>query len=503
MSMKDLRLAFQKGWRGICALFIILINELKNLHKKVSKLETKNQSLETKNQSLETKNQELEEKLKKYINERSKDSQNSSKPPSTDGFKKKTKSLRNKSERKSGGQKGHKGSTLEIQENPDFIIFLKLSSCKCCNRNLPEKNKKYIIHQVIDIEDGKRKITEYRAEYATCPGCGVESTAEFDSFCAKKVQYGVNIKSLVVYFNKYHLIPLNRIVEILSDLYHIKISQGSIVNFNSQLFEKLEGFENECKEALLQSEVIHADESGGRCEKTLHWFQVVSNEFLTFIAFHKKRGTEAMNEIGILSKYDGKAVHDFFKSYFKFDFEHILCNAHLLRELIFESEQNKQKWASEMIALLLAIKSTVEKEKAKGTVNSLSKYYLRKYEIEFDKILKKGYRKNPYQNKAQPTRGRAKQSASRNLLDRLYEHKFSYLGFMYDFNIPFDNNLAERDIRMLKLYMKISGCFRTPNGAMYFCRIRSYISTARKNNLNVLESIQSAFKGNHFSLKNS
>lgn len=496
--MKDLKIAFQRGWKGICALFSSLIDELKNLRKKVSKLEEKNESLEI-------KNQELEEKLKKYINEKSKDSKNSSKPPSTDGFKKRTKSLRKKSDRKSGGQKGHKGNILEMVGSPDDIKIIPLSNCTNCNKQLSEKNKKYISRQVIEIINGKRTVTEYRAESSICQECGTELIAEFPFFCTKKVQYGARVKSLAVYFNKYQLIPLKRVTEIFSDLYHIKISQGSIVNFSSQLFKELEKFEDECKEALVESEVVHADESGGRCEKKLHWFQVASNNLLTFIAFHKKRGKEAMDEIGILSKLKGKAVHDFFKSYFKFDFEHVLCNAHLLRELIFESEQNKQKWAGEMITLLLAIKSNVEKQKAKEkeTVNSLSKYYIRKYEKEFDKILKKGFRKNPYRDKEQPKKGRAKQSSARNLLVRLQKHKLDYLGFMYDFKIPFDNNLAERDIRMVKLYMKISGCFRTFTGAVYFCRIRSYISTARKNNLNVFDSIHNAFKGCYFSVKNT
>jgi transposase len=507
VSVAKLREAFKDGWRGIYTIFKELAIQIKSLRNKVSTLETKNQTLETKNQTLETKNQtletknhELEEKLKKLLAEKVRDSHNSSKPPSTDGIKKRTKSLRKKSERKPGGQKGHEGNILEMELYPDKIEIIKLTRCHCCGKKVDRKHISITSRQVIDF-DAKKTVIEYQAERYVCPKCQSESIAPFPDFCTKKVQYGPNVKALSVYLNKYQLVPLKRVREIFYDLFEIKISEGSIVNFNAQLFTKLEGFENECKESLLQSELIHSDESGGRCEKKLQWFQVVSNQFVTFFAFHVKRGTKAMNDIGILSKFKGKAVHDFYRSYLTFDFEHILCNAHLLRELIFEHEQNLQNWAGNMFKLLLEIKLCVDREKEKGTTNSLSTYNLKKFENEFDSILKTGFKHNPYREKEHQKRGKAKQSSSRNLLDRLREHKKCYLGFMYDFTIPFDNNLAERDIRMLKLYMKISGCFRTFSGAAYFCRIRSYISTVRKNNLNTFTALQNAFLDQPFSLK--
>ena len=486
MNVGEIKQAFRNGWNGIYSIIKKLLSQIKNLQSQVS--------------SLETKNQELEERLKKLVGEKSKSSRNSSRPPSADGLKKKTKSLRKKSERKSGGQKGHEGSTLEMTDAPDEIIKIKLHHCKGCGRKISGRNKWTVSRQIIDL-DIKKKVVEYRAECAVCSACGRESAAAFPDFCSKKVQYSPKVRALSVYLNKYQLIPLKRVAEIFSDLHGIKISEGSIVNFSAQLFDELEIFERECRDALLQSELIHADESGGRCEKKLQWFQVVSNKVITFIAFHHKRGTEAMNDIGILPNFKGKTVHDFYRSYFTFDVQHILCNAHLLRELIFEYEQNLQKWAGRMIQLLVEIKETVDRENEKGTRNSLSPYMIKKYEAEFESILKSGFRQNPYQCREQGKRGRTKQTSSRNLLDRLKEHRMSYLGFMNDFNVPFDNNLAERDIRMLKLYMKISGCFRSLSGAAYFCRIRSYISTARKNNLNTFDSIFNAFLGNPFSPK--
>ena len=486
MKAKDIREAFKNGFQGVRSLITKLYNKIKNLETKVS--------------TLEARNKELEGKLKKLIDEKEKDSHNSSKPPSTDGLKKKpkTKSLRGKSNKKLGGQKGHKGKTLEMTLSPDEIIKLELKRYHCCSKKVLKKKKQIIVRQVIGI-DGKKHVIEYQSECSTCPDCNKKSIAPFPEYCTKKIQYSPEVKALAVYLNKYQLIPLKRVSEIFLDLFNIQISEGSIVNFSALLFDKLQGFEEECKEALLNSELIHNDESGGRCEKKLHWFQVISNQFITFIAFHRKRGTKAMNDIGILPNFKGKTVHDFYPSYFQFDIEHILCNAHLLRELVFEYEQNSQKWAGEMINLLLKIKEKVRIKKEKKH-NCLSQYYIQTFEKEFERILNLGFKNNPYQKKEEGKRGRSKQTSSRNLLDRLSEYKKSYLGFMYDFSVPFDNNLAERDIRMLKVYMKVSGCFRTFSGAAYFCRIRSYISTVRKNNINTFQAINAAFINKPFSL---
>lgn len=486
MWIGEVKSAFKNGLQEILLLFKKLFSQITKLNNKISELEAKNK--------------ELEEKLKKLTEEKIKDSHNSSKPPSTDGLKKKATSLRKKSEKKSGGQKGHIGKTLEMTDAPDKIKRIKLTNCKLCGKTASKKCITIQKRQVFGFTI-KKTVTEYQGECLDCPDCNYHSVADFPVFCSKKVQYSPIVKAFSVYLNKYQLVPLKRVTEIFSDIFDLKLSEGSIVNFNSEVFAKLEEFDNSCKEALIKSDLIHNDESGGRCEEKLQWFQVASNKLLTYFSFHHRRGTKAMNEIGILPKFHGKSVHDFYSSYFKFDVQHILCNAHLLRELIFEYEQNLHGWAGKMIDLLLEIKEKVDREKEKGKSNSLSKHLIQKYEVEFDKILKTGFKHNPYQSKESPKRGRAKQSSSRNLLDRLCNHKNSYLAFMHDFTVPFDNayaNLAERDIRMLKLYMKISGCFRTVRGANYFCRIRSYISTARKNNLNAFSSIKNAFRGKPF-----
>lgn len=484
MSLRDIKNAFSSGWKEIYSL-------IKNLLSKIKKLETQIDLLTSVNHTLEVQNSELVQKLKLLQSEKAKNSGNSSKPPSSDGLRKKTKSLRKKSDRKPGGQSGHKGNTLMLQENPDEIIELPLYTCNHCKKKMKLPFREFDSRQVIDI-DKIKNVIEFRAQRAICPNCNKEAISEFPNFCTKKIQYGQRVKALIVYFNTYHFIPLKRIVEIMRDIYHISISEGSIVNFSKELFEKLETFEEQCKEALKSSKLIHCDESGGRCEKSLKWFHVTSNQFFTLFSFHNKRGTEALNDFGILPDFKGKVVHDFYRSYLKYSIHHILCNAHLLRELIFEKDENNQEWAGSMINLLIKIKEKVDKSKTKNET-FISRYLIQKFEIEYDKIIKQGIDKNRLKPKVEGKRGRTKQSSSRNLLDRLIKHKVEYLGFMYDFDIPFDNNLAERDIRMLKLYMKISGCFRTFTGALYFCRIRSYISTVRKNNENVFDSLIKAF----------
>jgi len=476
VNFSDIKSIFQKGLSAVTELINSLYAQIKELREK---------------------NLQLEERIKELTEQKSKDSHNSSKPSSTDGMKKKTKSLRRKSNRSSGGQKGHAGTTLSMISNPDKIELIRLNKCKSCNHSFLKAEKTIEKRQVIDVIF-KSNVTEYQAECAECENCKTHSKAEFPDFCKKKIQYGDGFKSLIVYLNKYQLLPLRRTAEICKDLFNLKISEASILNFSKEGYDKLEVFEVACKEAIIKSEVMHNDESGGRCAKTLKWFQVASTKLLTHFAFHDKRGSKAMNDIGILPAFKGKSVHDYYKSYFKYTCDHILCNAHLLRELIFEFEVCAQEWANKMIALLLEIKEEVNKAKEQVTANSLSMEMIKKYEEAFDEIVNSGLKDNPYKPKDPHKRGRPKQTTARNLLDRLQTHRDKYLAFMHDFNVPFDNNLAERDIRMLKLYMKISGCFRTFTGATHFCRIRSYISTVRKNNISILSAIQNIFNDSPF-----
>lgn len=477
MKREDILKIYESGPDAVVDLISNLIHQVEELQKIVLKQSERIQ--------------ELEKKL-------AKDSNNSSKPPSTDGFKKKRKSNRGKSKRKPGGQKGHNGHTLQLVDNPDTIKIDKISNCKHCGHRFNKAQKRIKRRQEIEIPPIELEVIEHQVEEGECPCCGKVTSGNFPEHITKAMQYGQRFRSLMVYLNQYQLIPYKRTVELCNDLFNYSFSKGTLYNFIKECYNKLKYPEAEIKNQITQSNVVHFDESGGYCNGSRGWFHVASNEYFTFFDFHEKRGREAMDEIGILPIFRGYAVHDFYASYLKYENTHILCNGHLLRELKFLHEEDGQKWAFRLKNLIKEINDMVNSFKEKGKRRSLPKSILLDFETEYKKIIKAGLRKNP-RNKGTPgKRGRIKQSDARNLLDRLKKWKESYLVFMYDFNIPFDNNQAERDIRMLKVQQKISGCFRSEFGAKFFCRIRGYISTVRKNNQNVLEALVMAFNGKPF-----
>jgi hypothetical protein len=302
----------------------------------------------------------------------------------------------------------------------------------------------------------------------------------------------------MVYFHEYQLLPLERTSETFHDLYNQDIAEGTLLSACQELAEKVAPVQEAVKEHLTYiAKVVRFDESGARVMGKLHWFHVSCNERLTYYAVHARRGKIAMNEIGILPNFQGRAIHDDLPSYFRYGCDHGLCNAHHLRSLEFLLERYSQAWVKKLKELLLEIKAAVEKAAAKAKTRLPAKT-LDNFSTRYDAIVKQGFKQCP--SPAAPEgqkrkRGRPKQSFAKNLLDRLHDHKEAVLAFMYDFNVPFENNLAERDIRMLKVKQKVSGCFRSLHGADIFCIIRGYISTARKNGQRVLEILNSAFCG--------
>jgi len=312
------------------------------------------------------------------------------------------------------------------------------------------------------------------------------------------VQYGPRLNAYATYFNTYQLIPLQRTAEIFTDLYQHPLSEPAVLHANTRMTQKVQPATQAIKAQVMNSAVAHFDESGLRVAGKLHWVHDASTDTLTYYQVHEKRGTQAMNEIGLLPKFTGTAVHDHLKSYFKYtNCSHGLCNAHHLRELQFVHEQYQQAWAQEMSKLLLDIKAEVEK--TRPVQDYLDSAQIADFENRYEAILVKGLAANPPAPQPPPKRkGPVKQSPPKNLLDRLQEYKPAVLAFMYDFRVPFDNNLAERDIRMVKLKQKISGSFRTKNGADQFCHIRSYISTARKNGQMVIDALLAALAGTPF-----
>ena len=444
----------------------------------------------------------LAERIQNLEDQLAKNSRNSGKPPSSDGYDQgapRPKSLRKRSRRKSGGQRGHPGETLKVVEKPDLIEVHHVHACQHCGQSL--KRRKVIGHekrQVFDLPKVQMQVTEHRVEIKTCSRCGKETRATFPHEISHAVQYGPEIKAQMVYLNTEQHLPLERTCDLLDEFYNHRLAEGTIVTACAEAAQKVTKSNQAVKEHLVvQEAVAHFDETGMVVNGVLHWLHTASTSLLTYYAMHPKRGSAALNEINILPRFQGRAVHDDLASYFRYEVKHALCNAHHLRTLLFLLERYPQKWVQDLLELLLKIKAKVEAVKRKAKT-ALSVRQANAFSQAYDELVKKGLRANPSskKNRRKPgQRGRLKQSPARNLLLRLREHKEAVLAFMYDFKVPFDNNQAERDVRMMKVKQKVSGGFRSMAGAQNFCTIRGYLSTARKNGVKALTALRLALLG--------
>lgn len=413
-------------------------------------------------------------------------SNNSSKPPSSDPNR--SKKPKPKTGNKPGGQKGHVGKTLEKVHDPDKIEVLKID-----RRTLPPAKYRQVgfeTRQVFDI-DISRVVTEYRAQILE-DDKGNRFVAPFPDGVSKAVQYGEGIKAHSVYMSQFQLIPYNRIQDYFWDQLNIPISGGSIFNFNLEAFHLLADFEGLAKNELAVSPVAHADETGINMGGKRHWLHNVSSQLWTLYYPHEKRGLDAMDDMGILPRFNGILCHDHWKPYYRLNCTHALCNAHHLRELTRAWEQDGQQWAEKMKDLLETINRKVND--AGGALDDKeAQKYLRKYrriitqaEIECPE---------PIRSDKKGKRGPPKKSKARNLLERLRDYEQDVLRFMDNELVPFSNNLGENDIRMTKVQQKISGCFRSMEGAQIFCRIRSYLSTCRKQGIKASHALDLLFNG--------
>jgi transposase len=421
-----------------------------------------------------------------------KDSHNSSKPPSTDGFRK-PKSLRPKGTRPSGGQKGHPGRTLEFAD-PTTVIPHRPDVCEGCGASLEGVVPTDIERrQVFDLPPPTMTVTEHQLHVCACPACGKANRASAPDGVDQPVQYGPRIKATATYLLNVQLLPYERTAEMMDDLFGVPLSEGTLCTTIENASQALAGVVAAIANALKEAKIVHFDETGQRIAGKLHWLHVACTGRLTHYRSHPKRGKAAFDAIGILPAFAGLAVHDGLRAYYGYECAHGLCNGHHLRELIGVLEHHQQSWAGQMFQFLREIKREVDKAKEEGK-ERLPALRARRLEFHYRKLIKAGYKANPPPPPSGRP-GRVKQGAARCLVLRLDQHQSDVLAFMHDFAVPFDNNQAERDIRMMKLKQKISGGFRSQRGADSFNRIRGYASTLRKQGINVLSALHSVFLG--------
>jgi transposase len=419
----------------------------------------------------------LQERLCALEEKNSQNSRNSSKPPSSDGYQKPApKTQRKKSGKKSGGQPGHKGHTLKPVDNPDHTVFHKMTICPCgCGADLSRRKAVRVERrQVFDLPPQELEVTEHVVEFKACPRSGNEVHAPWPEGVDAPVQYGTRFIAWLASLCVQQLLPVERIGQMCEDLFGQGVSDATIQAAVSKTDISITPFKAAAVNHILHSDVAHADESGSRVLSKLHWLHVVCTKLVTWYGIHAKRGREAIGAFGLLLAYKGTLIHDCWASYLELSCGHGLCNGHILRELTFVHEELHQSWAGALHKLLLEMKQVVDahKDRHKALRPAQLSWFTRRYRA----LIRKGRRANP-QTAPPPgpkKRGREKQTKPQNLLARLEKHEAWVLAFLRDFRIPFTNNLAEQDIRMIKVKQKVSGCFRTMEGAERFLSVRSY-----------------------------
>jgi transposase len=438
---------------------------------------------------------QLQQQVQALQEREGKDSHNSHLPPSSDRFVRQPKSLRKKSEKKRGGQPGHEGRTLQWQACPDEVVMHAVTKCAVCQQDLQSISALQIERrQVVDVPSPRLWVAEHQAEQKQCPACQHITLACFPAEVAAPLQYGPRLGAIAVYLVQQQLLPWTRACEILADLLGAPLSEGTLASLIERCATTLQPVEEQIKQALTTMEVLHQDETGLYVNGQRQWLHVSCTEQLTHYAVHPKRGQEALEAIGILPHFAGTSVHDGWRAYFHYACLHALCVVHLLRELTYLAEEQGLAWAAELIALLLDMKAACEQARAAGLA-SLHPLEVADWQAQFVAIVATADATTPYAQAPPGHKGRVKQSAARNLLDRLLADQQAVLAFLHRLVVPFDNNQAERDVRMVKVQQKVSGSFRSQAGATAFCRIRGYLSTLRKQGLHLLNALEATLRG--------
>lgn len=434
------------------------------------------------------------EKLEEEIAELKRNSRNSSKPPSSDRNnpnKPEKKQRKSGGKRKAGGQKGHSGKTLKQVANPDRVITHRLGrKCVHCNTGLRGvKPDDYEKRQVFDLpEKMTMEVTEHRAETGTCPCCAKKVKAVFPESVNAPVQYGERVQAMVLYLQTYQLLPCERLSEFFGDIFDCSLSSGTVCRILEKGGEQASPVVAKIKEKIRAGPFLHSDETGMSLFGKIHWLHTASTPQLTYLHVDKHRGEPAMRAMGVLEGYTGHVIHDYFSSYYRITgLLHGLCNVHHIRDLTCVHEDHGQQWGSDMIKLLLEAKKLKDREKAGG--RRVGPRTLDRLQQRYFEILEEGYAINPEPQRQPGQRGKLKRGKPLNMLDRFRDRQEEVMAFLIH-GVPFDNNEAERDLRMMKTKQKISGCFRNLNHARAFAGLRSIIASAKKQSINVLQILK-------------
>ncbi len=456
---------------------------IQKLFQKIEELTSRLEKAENEIAALKLENAALKTRLNSNSN-------NSSKPPSSDGYLKKP-AFPKTGKGKQGGQPGHQGRTLSQVNNPDKTVTCNPVSCSCGHTFTSEEMSLAEKRQVFDLPEPRLEVTEYLIYKAVCPVCRLVHRGVAPEGVNAPVQYGNRTKAYVTLLNVHFKLPFKKIQLLFGDLFGCPINESSVYSASMQCYEKLAESEKIIKLKVAGQDVAHADETGVRVKGKLHWLHVATSQLYTYLFVHANRGTKALkSEKSVLGDFKGWLVHDCWSSYFKFNgLSHSICGAHILRELEGLIENDNSRWAKIFKSFLMDVYKMPFEERLKWQQHILARYKL---------ICGIGEKSEPPPIKIPGRRGRYKRTKARSLVERLISQQDAVLAFAFNKNVPFTNNLAERDIRPAKVKQKISNCFRTATGADIYARIEGFVSTARKNNRNVFSELCATFEGRNF-----
>ena len=419
---------------------------------------------------------------------------NSSMPPSAELFAKPpapSRAERRAAARKQGKQPGAPGNHLARVADPDVTVILVPESCSSCGSGLGDAEVIDVeSRQVFDLPEIRLFVTEHAAQRRRC-SCGSTTKAAFPPVATAPACYGPGVRALAAYLAVHQHLPFDRMAQLFADVLCAPVSVGTLATMVTEAAESLDPFLDATRSLLHETPAVHFDETGARVEGSLHWVHSASTALLTLVDCHKKRGRAAMDDLWVIGEMKGTAIHDGWKPYRHYDVDHALCNAHHLRELIAVGTGWDQGWANDLADLLREAKRSVDSARADGA-DHLDAAALHSIRVRYGQLVAKGFAANP-----EPTVGKRAgyEKKAFNLLKRLDAHRTDVLRFTTNFAVPFDNNQAERDIRMVKLQQKISGSWRTLAGAKHSCAIRCYVSTMRKHDVDVLAGLRLLFEG--------